>query len=313
LRSHDIVAGPAMDGGYYLIGMKQFHQELFTGMDWGTHRVWDQTRSIVHRNGWSLMELDRLRDMDRPEDIAALPKESPLHPLLDTKPLTSVVIPTLNEAATLGKLLSRISGLKTVEAIVSDAGSGDRTREIAEEFSAAVLKVAGGRAAQLNAGAAAAKGEQLLFLHADTVPPEGFADLISKALDNPSTVAGAFRFRTDSPKFSMRLIEASANLRSALGQWPYGDQGLFMEKRIFNEEGGFTPQPFMEDFEFVRRLRRRGRIVTLKEPALTSARRWERLGILRTTLLNQMIISGFLLKVPVAKLERMYRTAGNRA
>lgn len=313
LRSHDIVAGPAMDGGYYLIGMKRLHGELFAGIQWGTARVWDQTRSSIHRNGWSLMELNRLHDMDRPEDIAALPPESPFNPLLDMKPMVSVIIPTLNEAEALERLLPLLSCLKNVETIVSDAGSSDRTRETAEAFRTVVLKTAGGRAAQLNAGASAAKGEQLLFLHADTVPPRGFADLISTTLDDPATVAGAFRFRTDSPKLAMRVVEASANLRSVLGQWPYGDQGLFMEQRVFEEEGGFAPLQIMEDFEFVSRLRRRGRVVTLKEPAVTSARRWERLGILKTTLLNQIMIAGFLFKIPIARLEQLYRTAGNRS
>ena len=109
----------------------------------------------------------------------------------------------------------------------------------------------------------------------------------------------------------MRLIEGLTNIRSSFFQYPYGDQGLFMEKRVFEEEGGFSPLPIMEDFELVGRLRRRGRIVTLHEPALTSARRWERLGVWRTTLINQIMIAGFVCKIPMHRLERLYRNAGH--
>ena len=194
-----------------------------------------------------------------------------------------MIVPTLNEAASLGRTLERVRRADGIEIIVADGGSRDATREIAAQAGATVLVTAGGRAAQQNAGAAVAGGRHLLFLHADTLLPDGYAELIRRALDRPATVAGAFRFRTDGAGAAMRLVEWGANIRSALFQWPYGDQGLFMEKRVFDELGGFSPLPIMEDYELVGRLRRRGPVVTLSEAAITSARRWQRLGALRTT------------------------------
>lgn len=105
----------------------------------------------------------------------------------------------------------------------------------------------------------------------------------------------------------MRLAEPGANLRSALFQWPYGDQGLFMEKRVFSELGGFAPLPIMEDYELVGRLRRRGSVVTLREAAVTSARRWRQLGVLGTTLRNAAMVAGFQAGVPPERLARFYR------
>ena len=146
-----------------------------------------------------------------------------------------------------------------------------------------------------------------MFLHADTLLPDGYAELIRRALDNPATVAGAFRFQTDGSGAAMRLVEWGTNIRSALFQWPYGDQGLFMERRVFDEIGGYSPLPIMEDYELVRRLRRRGPVATLDAAAITSARRWQRLGALRTTVRNLAMIAGFRAGVPPERLARFYR------
>ena len=172
---------------------------------------------------------------------------------------------------------------------------------------------AGGRAAQQNRGAAVAKGRYLLFLHADTLPPAAYADLIRRALDRPATVAGAFRFRLDQEGLIARLAEPGANLRSTLFRWPYGDQGLFLEKRVFDELGGFAPLPIMEDYELVGRLRRRGAVVTLREAAITSARRWRQVGILRASLGNLAMVAGFRAGVSPDRLARFYRAARHGA
>ncbi len=307
LQDHDAVLGPATDGGYYLIGMKSPHPELFENMDWGSGCVCARTRAAIRDLGLTLLELPVLQDIDRPEDLASLRNNARLSFVLEEKSEVSVVIPTYNEEAVIGRTLEHLRRKTAAEIIVADGGSGDATGDIAAKAGAIVLEVPGGRAMQQNAGALHAKGRQLLFLHADTLPPEGYADIIRDALDDARTVGGAFQFRTDGSGISMRLIESMTNIRSSIFQYPYGDQGLFMEKRVFEEEGGFSPLPIMEDFELVRRLRRRGRIVTLHEPALTSARRWRNLGIVRTTLINQIMIAGFYGKIPMPVLERFYR------
>jgi len=307
LREHDVVLGPAADGGYYLIGMKRDRPELFAGIDWGTGRVCDQTRAAIGRQGLSVVELPTLSDVDRPEDTPALRADPRFADVWTARPLLSVIVPTLNEAAALGRTLECVRSADGIEIIVADGGSQDATREVAAQAGARVLVTAAGRAAQQNEGAAVSRGRHLLFLHADTLLPDGYADLIRRTLERPATVAGAFRFRTDGSSAAMRLVEWGANIRSALFQWPYGDQGLFMEKRVFDELGGFSPLPIMEDYELVSRLRRRGPVVTLNEAAITSARRWQRLGALRTTGLNLAMVAGFRAGVPPERLARFYR------
>lgn len=309
LHNHDIALGPAVDGGYYLIGMTRLHPKVFVGIDWGTASVCDQTRAAIDTLNLRVAELPRLSDIDRPEDLPSLRSDPRFADLFTGKPLVSVIVPTLNEAIGIGRILDRLYHEDAIEVVVSDGGSCDGTCQLAAQSGARVLEVCGGRAAQQNAGAAAAHGRLLLFLHADTLPPNGYADLIRHALNRPAAVAGAFRFQTDSRSAVMRTIERIANFRSTVFQWPYGDQGLFLEKRVFDELGGFASLPIMEDFELVRRLRRRGVVVTLQEAAITSARRWQQLGLMRTTLTNQIMIAGFLVGAPMQRLNRLYRSS----
>ena len=312
LREHDVVLGPAADGGYYLIGLKRARPELFLGIDWGTGRVCSQTREAIRRQGLSVLELPTLGDVDLPEDAAALRADPRFADVWTGTPLITVIIPTLDEAALLGATLDCVRGATGIEIVVADGGSRDATREIAAQAGAAVLVTLDGRAAQQNQAAAVAKGRYLLFLHADTLLPDGYAELIRRTLDRPATVAGAFRFRMEGIGASRRLAEWGANIRSSLCQWPYGDQGLFMEKRVFDELGGFSLLPIMEDYELVSRLRRRGAVVTLREAATTSARRWQQLGALRSTMCNVSMIAGFRAGIPPKRLARFYRDFRNR-
>ncbi|MDQ1335917.1 MAG: uncharacterized protein QG552_2867 [Thermodesulfobacteriota bacterium] len=311
LRANDIVLGRAADGGYYLIGMKSPFPGIFDGVDWGTGRVYEQTRDHIRRLGLTCADLLPLRDVDRPEDLAAIRNDLRFSNLFSGRSLISVIIPTLNESGTIGRLLDRLGRAEGIEPIVADGGSRDGTRDIAARGGAKVLEEFGGRALQQNAGADVAQGRILLFLHADTLPPEGYADKIRTALDCPAIVGGAFRFKTDDDSAVMRLVEWVTNIRSAMFQLPYGDQGIFLEKRVFDEMGGFPPIPIMEDFVLMRRLRARGRVVTLSDAAIISARRWQHLGVIRTTLMNQIMILGFLGGMPIHKLGRFYRSKGN--
>jgi rSAM/selenodomain-associated transferase 2 len=164
----------------------------------------------------------------------------------------------------------------------------------------------------MNAGAQAASGSILLFLHADTRLPERFEDHVRRALDQPQTtlravpVAGAFRLRIDGPQRAFRLIEWGTNFRSRHLQMPYGDQALFLKSETFHMIGGFPELPIMDDFELVRRLRRLGPITILPFPAITSARRWQTLGPWQTTWINQKVIAGYYLGVPFDRLARWY-------
>jgi rSAM/selenodomain-associated transferase 2 len=159
----------------------------------------------------------------------------------------------------------------------------------------------------MNAGAAAAAGEVLLFLHADTRLPENFEKPILGHISQNGVAAGAFQLCIDSDAKGLRFIERVANWRSRRLQAPYGDQGIFVTKALFDEIGGYPEIPIMEDFELIRRLRHRGKIVILREPVQTSPRRWLNFGIFRTWLINQIIIIAYYFGVSPDRLSRWYR------
>ncbi len=222
--------------------------------------------------------------------------------------LISVIIPTLDEADNIGPLLEDVFRARGVEVIVVDGGSRDQTVEVARDMGAQVLTGGSpGRALQMNRGAAAAGGGLLFFLHADSRLPKGFDDLIRRALAVDDAAAGAFRLHIDAPGAKLRFVEFWANLRSRALGMPYGDQGLVIGSDHFKHLGGFPILPIMEDFEMVRRLRARGRIVILPAAIRTSARRWLNLGVGRTTLINQAIVLAYLVGVPPQRLARLYR------
>lgn len=221
----------------------------------------------------------------------------------------SVVIPTLNEEPVLARTLATLQGVAedAFELLVVDGGSADATVALARAAGARIIESPKGRGRQLNAGAAAASGGILLFLHADTLLPARFDRLIEAALAGPGVAAGAFSLAIDSPAKSLAAIAALANLRSRLLNLPYGDQALFITKEKFLAAGGFPEIAIMEDFVFTRQLRKLGRIAILPARATTSARRWQNIGVLRTTLINQLIVGGYAVGVPPSTLARWYQ------
>jgi rSAM/selenodomain-associated transferase 2/rSAM/selenodomain-associated transferase 1 len=302
----DLVLGPARDGGYYLIGLRRVYRQLFVDMPWGTEKVLQKTMRIADELGLSVVLLETLDDVDRPEDLHLWKKVSQPHP----PQRISVIIPTLNEAANLSPTLASTQDAADVEVIVIDGGSYDKTADVARSWGAEVFASAPGRAGQMNVGAARATGELFLFLHGDTRLPEGFDHYVRKILAWSGVVAGAFQLRVDGNLPGLRIMERLVNARSRRLQFPYGDQAIFLRASLFREIGGFPDMPIMEDFELVRRLRRRGRIVIAPVPVLTSARRWENLGIVRTTLINYAIPLAYYLGAPPSQLARWYHKKG---
>jgi len=219
----------------------------------------------------------------------------------------SVIIPTLNEAACIDRVLAVASRGEAVEVIVADGGSVDATVEKAAAHGARVCRGAAGRAHQMNHGAAMARGGVYFFLHADSRLPADFDRVIRRTLGDDHVAAGAFSLGIDDDMPQLRFIATWANLRSRYLGLPYGDQGLFLKAECFRACGGFPDLPIMEDFVMMRRLRKRGLIITAPERIYTSPRRWHRLGVLRTTLINQVIVAGFLLGVPAERLAHWYR------
>lgn len=322
LDAHDVVLGPASDGGYYLIGLKRnVHPNwpaLFSGIDWGSDRVFAQTEAQTQKLGLSHATLPVLTDVDYPNDLAhwqAITHQTPPAP---TETI-SIIVPVLNEASRIQaalKLLQRqLEHSAGVEIIVVDGGSTDNTAEIARSSGIKLVVTASGRARQMNAGAAVALGDILLFLHSDTQLPDRFVTLIRQTLTGAHLaessarvpIAGAFSLKIRGHQRGLRLIEQGVDWRSRWLNLPYGDQALFVRGDCFRQLGGFPDLPIMEDFELVRQLRQRGRLAVLPESVVTSGRRWQTLGVLQTTLINQLVIAGYFLGVPPKTLNRWYR------
>ncbi|YAF94760.1 MAG: TIGR04283 family arsenosugar biosynthesis glycosyltransferase [Nodularia sp. CChRGM 3473] len=219
----------------------------------------------------------------------------------------SIIIPTFNEAKNIQAAIACTQPSTNVEVIVVDGGSQDDTVSIAESLGVKVISSSPGRAMQMNAGAMAASGEILLFLHADTQLPLGFDVMIRTAVPQPGIVAGAFALRIDAPVLALRWVEWGVNWRSHFCQMPYGDQAIFLKKAVFQQIGRFPELPILEDFELMRRLKRTGRIVILPIPVITSARRWLQKGVLQTTLLNQIVIVAYFLGVAPERIRSWYR------
>ncbi|MCB9357686.1 MAG: TIGR04283 family arsenosugar biosynthesis glycosyltransferase [Calditrichaeota bacterium] len=200
----------------------------------------------------------------------------------------SVIIPTLNEAVRLPRLLEILNLVEPrPELIVVDGGSGDGTVDFARPWADHVIATEPGRGKQLNAGARLATGEILWFLHADSEPPANGAAQILELLHNrPELVGGAFRLKFDRATPALRAIAFGANLRSRLFKMPWGDQGLFVRKSVFLELGGFPDWPIMEDFAFQHKLSKRGKTFLLKDTLTTSARRYEKLGAMKAMAMN---------------------------
>ncbi len=223
------------------------------------------------------------------------------------RPAISIIIPTLNEAESIATTMKSAQAATGIEIIVADGKSSDGTGEMAKELGARVLTITGGRARQVNAGAMAASSDVLLFLHGDTRLPEGYDQHVLNLLAMPGTAAGAFALGIDGPEIGLRIIEKLANFRSRFFQMPYGDQAIFLKASLFRSIGGLPDIPIMEDFVFMRRVKKEGRVVIAPVAVTTSSRRWKELGILKTTLINQVVLLAYFLGSDHKRLARWYR------
>lgn len=197
----------------------------------------------------------------------------------------SIVIPTLNEAATIAGSIGKARLLTPAEIIVVDGGSQDGTCEAANASDRVVIAPRG-RASQQNVGAAASCGDTLLFLHADCSLEPGGRSQIEAALADERCAGGCFRQMIDAEGWRFRWLERGNALRVRLCGLAYGDQGIFVRREVFNRLGGFPSLALMEDLYFMKRLRREGRVALLEGPLYVSARRWEKQGVFRQTARN---------------------------
>jgi rSAM/selenodomain-associated transferase 2 len=227
------------------------------------------------------------------------------------RPLISVIIPTFDEEST---ILSAIASASAggVEVVVADGGSTDRTRDLASGAGATVIRAKRGRGSQMNAGAAVAGGEILIFLHADTVLPPGFGDAVLDVLGQQEVSLCAFRLSIAAKGWSYRVIEKMVQMRSRVCQMPYGDQALSVRADVFRDMDGYRDWPVMEDYAFVDGLRRVGRVTMARLSVVTSPRRWRLGGVLRTTLANRATVVAFRLGVPPARIAKWRASRGER-
>lgn len=234
--------------------------------------------------------------------------------------MISVVIPTLNAeaglAAALSALIPAVVEGVVREVIIVDGGSSDRTAAIAESSGADILTTRPGRGIQMAAGARRARFPWLLFLHADTVLAPGwereaaaFIERVDAGSRDPA--AAAFSFALDDIGIAPRLLEGLVRLRSSVLRLPFGDQGLLIPRRLYDEIGGYKPVELMEDVDIVLRLRR-SRMIMLRSQAVTSALRYRRDGYFKRALRNQLCLAMFFLKFPVSRIARVY-DSGNPA
>ena len=222
----------------------------------------------------------------------------------------SIVIPTLNAGTSLGRTLDALTRepvAGTIEIIVVDGGSDDATVAIANEYGARVLRAPRGRGQQLAKGAEQARGEWLLFLHADTVPEPGWSEAVIAFAAAPENAGRAcvFRFALDDPSPAARRLERIVAWRSRVMALPYGDQGLFLSREFYRALGGFRPLPLYEDVDLIRRIGRRG-FELLDVRAVTSAVRYRGPGYTIRSARNLCCLALYFLNAPPAVIAKLY-------
>ena len=219
----------------------------------------------------------------------------------------SVIIPAIDEAEVIEAAIGSALQAGADEILLADGGSSDATCDLAKECGVRVLTSETGRARQQNVGANSAAGDVLLFLHADCCLPEsGLAEIRRQMCVDDSCVGGCFRQQIDQAGWIYRWIESGNLLRARTLKWAYGDQAIFVRSGIFRDIGGFPEIQIMEDLYFMKRLKRRGRLIYIDVPLQVSARRWTRRGAIPQTLRNWTMLLAVHLGVSPSTLARFY-------
>ncbi len=219
--------------------------------------------------------------------------------------MISIIVPIKNEGPEVAHWFRRFAALGDSELIAADGGGSPETSQAFREIGARVITGEGSRGARLARAAREARGEILLFLHADSRPPENALAAIHESLEN-GAVGGSFRLAYEDADAGLNWIAWWANLRSRFLRLPFGDQGLFCRRDAYERAGGFRDMPICDDLDFVRRLKRVGALAIRPEKTVTSARRYRERGALFQVLRNWRVLVGYFAGVPAETLRRWY-------
>lgn len=260
LANHDVVLGPTMDGGYYLIGTKKPVPEAFAKIHYGESKVVDETKKQLETHGHSVRMVATLSDIDTPQDVRNLrarygekreinPRrmKSSTEKFLEANPKISVIVPMYNEASTIGKMQQELEKLKGCEIILVDGGSTDGTLDMIDP-KYRVVQSEKGRANQMNTGAKASGGDILFFLHCDSELPKTSIQEIRRAMKTHNW--GCFGISFQSEEILMRICSFMSNFRVVTRKTVFGDQGIFVARKLFFQAGMFPTIPIMEDYQF---------------------------------------------------------------
>ncbi len=329
LRHADGVIGPSEDGGFYLLALRRCPTGLLAGLPWSRTNTCSQTLAQLKAAGLDVRILDPWFDVDRPEDLERLkalavsgeihvPKtrhvleQIPIGRETNHAPKISVIVPVLNERECLPPTLAALRSQKWVhELIIVDGGSADGTLEwLRQQNGVRIIEAPAGRGIQLNAGAGAATGDTLIFLHADSRLPRDAGERLKRALDSPQVAGGCFsvRFSSRKPR-SLGIVAAGINLRTVLTRSATGDQAIFARRGLFEGIGGFREWPLFEDVDFVHRMKRVGRFVVIRSRVIVSARRLIRDGVIGTVMLVYLLRLGFWAGISPFTLAKWYHNS----
>jgi rSAM/selenodomain-associated transferase 2/rSAM/selenodomain-associated transferase 1 len=327
LGEADVVLSSSSDGGFHLIGLRRdaMAADLFEGVPWSTGRALSVVRERLEARGLSVAEVPPWYDVDDAEDLDALrarlgpdPSRAPrTFQVLEgvaisrtSDPWLSVVVPVFHEEEVIGRTVEHTISTGRqgeMEVIVVDADPGGSTLGVIEREDVVGLTAKKGRGTQMNAGAARARGDVLLFLHADTRLPEGAVDLVRQALSLGVSDVGAFDVSYGEDGTVRRMMGKLGNFRARLRRVPYGEHGIFMTREAYRELGGFPDVPIMEDVEMMLRVKRSGReLVFIDRPVTTSVRRFQQVGFWRTNARNMAMLWLHRFGLPPEKLALFY-------
>lgn len=312
LLAADVVLGPAVDGGYYLIGLRRSAPTLFTTIAWSSPAVLAETRARAADAGLSCALLTPKEDID---DAAAWARHcarvgaAGAEDVTPAAPELAVIIPALNEAAGIRASIERVSScFPTAAVLVADGGSTDGTPAVARAAGAMVLTAPRGRGSQCRAGASSSHSRWMLFLHADTLLPPNAADVVARFTAGERAKVATFRLRFDSAGWFLRLCGWCTRLDSVFTR--FGDQGILIRRQFYEAIGGFPDWPLFEDVALLQHARRRGRIASLPAYVTTSARRFRARGAWRQQVLNARLLLRYLAGASPHALARLYGRTG---